>query len=96
MASEMQKVKGALAIMAKTKVATFEYKCRRCEVIDSGATGNWDKSLAILMVLSDRPEQVQELFKDMMGISMIGETQIHQCKDGGIGIADIIGMRKGE
>ena len=84
----------------KAKVATFEYKCRRCEVIDHGATGNWNKSLAILLTLSSCPERVQErvqeLFKDMMGISMVGETQMHQCKDGGIGIADIVGMRKGE
>lgn len=69
------------------KIAKFEYKCRRCGQIDmSGSTAKENG----LPVLSEIVAGTNDFRKKLMG-PPIRETVLHNCTDGGMGIADLTG-----
>ena len=63
----------------------FEYKCRRCgEIDDSCGTrskDNFTPQMALLDAIQGSADQLHM-------------TTVHLCKDGGMGITDLIGCRK--
>ena len=63
------------------KVASFEYKCRRCNgVSDSAQTAAGRADMVLIGVITGyKPEP------------MLGMVSTHPCSDGGLGVADLIG-----
>ena len=63
----------------------FEHKCRRCgEIDDSCGTrskDNFTPQMALLDAIQGSADQLHM-------------TTVHLCKDGGMGITDLIGCRK--
>jgi len=69
-------------------IATFEFKCRRCGEIHTGATGNKDTvfmNLVSLVTNTPPPELA-------IGIPEV-LLSVHNCKDKGYGISDLIGAK---
>ena len=65
--------------------ARFELKCRRCAEVYTGACGNkLLVELEITKVACNLPKS-QELSPKM--------TSTHRCKDGGLGVTDLIGCK---
>lgn len=63
----------------------FEHKCRRCGEIDDSrvmlSEDNFVPQMALLDAIQGRADQLYM-------------NTIHLCKDGGMGITDLIGCRK--
>lgn len=64
--------------------ASIVYKCRRCARFDK-STHAPDGHRVLFHILSNTPVP-----EEWLGVQP-GETQIHHCPDGNIGVADIIG-----
>lgn len=69
-------------------IMTFEFKCRRCGEVHTGATGNKSIVFANLVSLSTNTL----LPKLDIGVPEV-LLSIHNCKDGGYGISDLIGAK---
>ena len=65
-------------------IATFEYRCRRCNAIDKGV------SVHSFLAADNLTELVLGIPLSGMGNPVL-MTRSHPCEDGGRGIEDLIG-----
>ena len=64
---------------------SFEYKCRRCGVTESGVLESGDAGHRLIEAV------VGLRRRDGSDIQLLN---VHVCGDGGAGVADLIGFRK--
>jgi len=66
--------------------ARFQYRCRRCGEIEDGTFTRWKRALCVLV------NSVTETKTDFD--SSVDLINIHNCKDGSLGVSDLIGAEK--
>lgn len=67
----------------------YVYKCRLCGELKAGAIGTFSYTDALLVFL-EIEDGKSAVYRPG---AMVGKTDYHHCKDGGYGIADLIGVR---
>lgn len=68
----------------------YVYKCRLCGDLVTGAIGKFSKAEALEVFLELGSSGKSAAYRPG---SMIGNTLFHDCRDGGFGIADLVGVR---
>jgi hypothetical protein len=72
-----------------SKIAMFEFKCRRCGAVESRGVTSEQNGLPLLSGLITGDDSFA---KKMFGPALM-EKDLHNCKDGGMGISDLLGFR---
>jgi hypothetical protein len=65
-------------------IAKFEYKCRRCGEIDASLATSAKRGLGVLV------QSILGVHQEAMAPRLLDS---HCCKDGGMGVTDLIGYR---
>ena len=73
-----------------SEAAYLEYKCRRCGSIDKSTGTNARYAYPIMLSLIDDDIPMPEAIAS--GGVMPGMLDTHDCKDGGLGVSDFIGV----
>lgn len=72
------------------KSREYVYKCRLCGELKAGAIGTFSKTDALMVFMELESAGKPATYRPG---AMIGKTDFHDCRDGGFGIADLIGVR---
>lgn len=72
--------------MQPIKTASFEFKCRRCGLIDQNP--HTSEAIAIPCLI----EAILEVRKKTFGVQAPSLLSMHVCRDGGHGVMDLIGF----
>jgi len=71
------------------KPQEYVYRCRLCGELKAGAIGSFTHGDAIQTIIT-----VEEKGSVCKPGAVIGKINFHNCRDGSLGIADLIGVRK--
>lgn len=75
--------------MPDTLDREYVYRCKLCNEIKIGATGNFTICEAAIVLYEVTTKGT--MFKPG---AVICKTEVHMCKNGDVGLAELIGVRK--